>query len=85
MCKRLQVLELLGKPVRDTAISVNMSCSCAPLHCRRLLNLAHVELNAIDLTWDTVARFAHIGLPAAFFDDFAHVADDESRHFGTCT
>lgn len=52
------------------------------VHCRRLLNLAHVELNAIDLAWDTVARFAHVGLPAAFFDDFAHVADDESRHFG---
>lgn len=51
----------------------------------RLLNLAHVELNAIDLAWDTVARFAHVGLPAAFFDDFAHVADDESRHFGKST
>lgn len=48
----------------------------------RLLNLAHVELNAIDLAWDTVARFAHVGLPSAFFDDFAHVAVDESRHFG---
>lgn len=25
---------------------------------RRLHNLAHVELNAIDLAWDTVARFS---------------------------
>lgn len=50
--------------------------------CSRLHNLAHVELNAIDLAWDTVARFAHVGLPPTFFADFAHVADDESRHFG---
>ncbi len=27
------------------------------VHCR-LHNLAHVELNAIDLAWDTVARFS---------------------------
>lgn len=25
---------------------------------RRLHNLAHVELNAIDLAWDTMARFS---------------------------
>lgn len=25
--------------------------------------LAHIELNAIDLAWDTVARFAHLQLP----------------------
>jgi uncharacterized ferritin-like protein (DUF455 family) len=28
-----------------------------------LHQLAHVELNAIDLAWDTVARFSHLGLP----------------------
>ena len=28
-----------------------------------LHQLAHVELNAIDLAWDTVARFARLGLP----------------------
>ena len=28
----------------------------------RLHNLAHVELNAVDLAWDTVARFSHLGL-----------------------
>lgn len=52
-----------------------------------LHNLAHVELNAIDLAWDTVVRFAplHDLLGNGFFDDFAHVADDESRHFGWCS
>lgn len=28
----------------------------------RLHNLAHVELNAVDLAWDTVARFSHLNL-----------------------
>ena len=47
-------------------------------------NIAHIELNAIDLAWDTVARFAplHPDLPTSFFADCAHVADDESRHLG---
>ena len=31
--------------------------------------LAHIELNAIDLGWDLVARFSGEGLPRAFFDD----------------
>jgi uncharacterized ferritin-like protein (DUF455 family) len=51
-------------------------------------NMAHIELNAIDLAWDTVARFSPLharGLvPTAFFADFAHVADDEARHLGWC-
>lgn len=43
--------------------------------------LAHIELNAIDLAWDLIARFADRDLPPAFFDDWVAVADDESRHF----
>lgn len=52
-----------------------------------LHNLAHVELNAIDLAWDTVVRFSpYIELlDEGFFADFAHVADDESRHFIWCS
>lgn len=49
-----------------------------------LHNLAHVELNAIDLAWDTVVRFSHARLPVDFYADFARVADDESRHLGWC-
>ncbi|GMH43850.1 hypothetical protein BSKO_11784 [Bryopsis sp. KO-2023] len=49
-----------------------------------LHNLAHIELNAIDLAWDTLVRFSHLGLEDSFYTDFAHVADDESRHFGWC-
>jgi len=43
--------------------------------------LAHIELNAIDLAWDIVARFADHDLPRAFFDDWVTVAADEARHF----
>jgi uncharacterized ferritin-like protein (DUF455 family) len=44
--------------------------------------LAHIELNAIDLAWDLVARFADAGLPRAFFDDWVEVAAEEAEHFG---
>jgi uncharacterized ferritin-like protein (DUF455 family) len=43
--------------------------------------LAHIELNAIDLAWDIVARFSDAGLPRAFFDDWAGVAAEEAEHF----
>jgi uncharacterized ferritin-like protein (DUF455 family) len=48
--------------------------------------LAHIELNAIDLAWDLVARFGGAwfggaGLPRAFFDDWLGVAAEEAEHF----
>lgn len=53
--------------------------------------LAHIELNAIDLAWDVMARFGFMSwqqrdegeftLPREFFDDWIKVADDEAKHF----
>ncbi|MGB0922385.1 MAG: ferritin-like domain-containing protein [Alphaproteobacteria bacterium] len=43
--------------------------------------LAHIELNAIDLAFDIIARFASPDLPRAFYDDWIKVGDDEARHF----
>lgn len=45
--------------------------------------LAHIELNAIDLAWDIVARFANSTPPPpkGFLDDWVQVADDEAKHF----
>ena len=43
--------------------------------------LAHIELNAIDLACDIVARFAAPDLPTAFYDDWVRVADEEAKHF----
>lgn len=45
--------------------------------------LAHIELNAIDLAWDVMARRFDLGgfvLPKAFYDDWVKVADDEAKH-----
>ncbi|KAJ6830076.1 uncharacterized protein M6B38_126005 [Iris pallida] len=57
-----------------------------PLNAYMLHSLAHVELNAVDLAWDTVVRFSPYRdeLGDGFFSDFTRVADDESRHFGWC-
>ena len=44
--------------------------------------LAHIELNAIDLAWDLIARFAGPELPRAFADDWVKVAEEEAKHFG---
>ncbi len=43
--------------------------------------LAHIELNAIDLAWDIVARFAAPELPARFYHDWVAVAAEEAHHF----
>jgi uncharacterized ferritin-like protein (DUF455 family) len=43
--------------------------------------LAHIELNAIDLAWDIIARFAGPDLPADFYTDWVHVAAEEAHHF----
>ncbi len=47
--------------------------------------LAHIELNAIDLAWDIVARFTHERLPRAFYDDWVAVAAEEAKHFSLLT
>lgn len=53
--------------------------------------LSHIELNAVDLAWDIMGRFAGYAeenaalnsftLPRDFFDDWIKVADDEAKHF----
>jgi len=53
---------------------------------RALLHaLAHIELNAVDLAWDLVARFTSAALPRAFYDDWVTVAAEEARHFSLLT
>ena len=43
--------------------------------------IAHIELNAVDLHWDIIARFAHVPMPPGFAADWVKAADDESKHF----
>ncbi|MCB1652374.1 MAG: ferritin-like domain-containing protein [Alphaproteobacteria bacterium] len=64
----------------------NASNKTALLHA-----LAHIELNAVDLAWDILARFSPLAqenggnedgfaLPKAFYDDWIKVAEDEAKH-----
>lgn len=43
--------------------------------------IAHIELNAVDLHWDIIPRFAHIDMPRGYYDDWVKAADEESKHF----
>ncbi len=43
--------------------------------------VAHIELNAVDLHWDIIARFTDTILPLGFYDDWVKAADEESKHF----
>jgi len=43
--------------------------------------LAHIELNAIDLAWDIIVRFAESATPHEFCDDWVGVAAEEAEHF----
>lgn len=67
---------LLPRDLPKRKISAEPAGRVALLHA-----LAHIELNAIDLAWDMIARFSREGLPGAFFDDWVRVADEESKHF----
>lgn len=43
--------------------------------------LAHIELNAVDMTWDLIGRFAHQPMPRPFFDNWVQVGLEEAKHF----
>ncbi|WP_438748161.1 ferritin-like domain-containing protein [Pararhizobium sp. O133] len=43
--------------------------------------IAHIELNAVDLALDIVARFAVEPVPNSFFDGWMRVAFEEAKHF----
>ena len=43
--------------------------------------VAHIELNAVDLHWDIIARFADHPMPMGFYDDWVKAADEEAKHF----
>jgi uncharacterized ferritin-like protein (DUF455 family) len=43
--------------------------------------VAHIELNAVDLHWDIIARFTDQPMPPGFYDDWVKAADEEAKHF----
>lgn len=62
--------------VRRRKIGASPQGRAALLHA-----VAHIELNAIDLAWDMVARFAGHDLPRGFANDWVAVGADEAEHF----
>ncbi len=46
-----------------------------------LHSVAHIELNAVDLHWDIIARFTDQPMPLGFYDDWVKAADEEAKHF----
>lgn len=46
-----------------------------------LHSIAHIELNAVDLALDIVARFASEPVPHSFFDGWMQVAFEDAKHF----
>lgn len=43
--------------------------------------VAHIELNAVDLHWDIIARFTDQPMAPGFYDDWVKAADEEAKHF----
>ncbi len=43
--------------------------------------IAHIELNAVDLAADLIARFGKEDFPIPFYDDWLRVLDEEGKHF----
>jgi hypothetical protein len=65
-CAGWTMLPAWGSELGSRPASGAHPASCAPPAPVRA-----VELNAIDLAWDTVVRFSGCGLPEAFYADFA--------------
>lgn len=74
-----------GRPARPTLVpptQVKRRSLHTPHGRVALLHaLAHIELNAIDLALDIVARFASIQMPQSFYDGWMQVAFEEAKHF----
>ena len=41
--------------------------------------LAHIELTAVNLSWDSIYRYRH--LPKEYYDDWVQTAKEETQHF----
>lgn len=74
-----------GRPARPELLPPRMmprrSAKGAKGRFALLHALTHIELSAVDMTWDLIARFTHVDMPRPFFDDFVQVGLEEAKHF----
>lgn len=74
-----------GRPERPLLVSPRELPKRSPVSPQGRLalihSLAHIELNAVDLTWDLIGRFVHVPMPRSFFDNWVQVGLEEAKHF----
>ncbi|MEM9635217.1 MAG: ferritin-like domain-containing protein [Pseudomonadota bacterium] len=74
-----------GRPVKPTLLAPRdmpkRSLTGKAGRLALIHSLAHIELNAVDLTWDLIGRFADIRLPRSYYDDWVRVGLEEAKHF----
>lgn len=71
-----------GKPELLSPRDVPRRRPGSPEGRRALLHaVAHIELNAVDLHWDIIARFTDTQMPIGFYDDWVKAGDEEAKHF----
>ncbi len=80
-----QIPDRPGRPARPVLVPPtqvkNRGVGSLRARIALLHALAHIELNAVDLALDIVARFTTQSVPRSFFDGWMMVADEESKHF----
>lgn len=80
-----QLPERPGRPEKPLLVppkaTEKRSLHTLPGRIAMLHALAHIELNAVDLALDIVARFASEPVPHSFFDGWMRVAFEEAKHF----
>lgn len=72
-----------GRPQRPELVHPQQVPRRSPFtaegHCALVHSIAHIEFNAINLALDAIWRFA--GMPAAYYQDWLQVAQEEAKHF----
>ena len=79
-------IEYPGRPIKPTILLPKFMPRRRGLNKKNarialIHSLAHIELNAIDLAWDIIARFNNYNLPLKFYNDWLRVAKEEAIHF----
>jgi uncharacterized ferritin-like protein (DUF455 family) len=82
---RIALPDRPGRPARPVLVPANKvekrGSGSAKGRIALIHSLCHIELNAIDLALDIVARFASVPVPRSFFDGWMMVAAEEAKHF----
>ena len=83
--RRRSIPERPGRPARPQLVAPGKvpkrGIGTAGGRVALIHSICHIELNAIDLALDVIARFVGEPLPRSFFDGWIMVADEEAKHF----